>query len=94
MARTSSDEAFLERVARARAKAKPQAGVIGATAAVLHGAPLTTQDVDLLVRRTPVAVLPILEDTLRVRRALDESAKPQPIEKRSSRTRRTSKKER
>lgn len=52
MAASSSDERLVERLARALHDAKLEAIVVGATAAVLHGAPVTTQDVDLLVRRT------------------------------------------
>ncbi|MCL2725646.1 MAG: hypothetical protein FWD69_14525 [Polyangiaceae bacterium] len=47
---SSSDEDFVESVARALEASKLDAIVVGATAAVLQGAPLTTQDVDLLVR--------------------------------------------
>lgn len=50
---SSSDEDFVESVARALDESKLDAIVVGATAAVLHGVPLTTQDVDLLVRRIP-----------------------------------------
>lgn len=50
---SSSDEDFVEDVARALEASKLDAIVVGATAAVLQGAPLTTQDVDLLVRRAP-----------------------------------------
>lgn len=53
MVGSSSDEDFVEIVARSLAAAKLDAIVVGATAAVLQGAPVTTQDVDLLVRRTP-----------------------------------------
>jgi hypothetical protein len=49
----SSDEAFVELIARALAASRLEAVVIGVTGAVLQGAPMTTQDVDLLVRRTP-----------------------------------------
>jgi hypothetical protein len=48
----SSDESFVELVGRALASARLEAIVIGVAAAVLQGAPATTQDVDLLVRRT------------------------------------------
>lgn len=50
---SSSDEIFVESVARALVASKLDAIVVGATAAVLQGAPVTTQDVDLLVRRVP-----------------------------------------
>lgn len=53
MAGSSSDEAFVERLARALHDCRIEAVVVGVTAAVLQGAPLTTQDVDLLIRRTP-----------------------------------------
>jgi hypothetical protein len=53
MADPSSDERFVELVARALRDCRLEAVVVGATAAVLQGAPLTTVDVDLLVRRTP-----------------------------------------
>jgi len=49
----SSDEEFLVELFRALRLTKLEAIVVGATAAVLHGAPLMTQDVDLLVRDTP-----------------------------------------
>jgi predicted nucleotidyltransferase len=52
MADSSSDEAFIIRLSRALEVAKLEAVVIGLAAAVLQGAPVTTQDVDLLVRRT------------------------------------------
>lgn len=53
MAGRSSDEAFVERLARVLRESRLEAIVVGATAAVMQGAPLTTMDVDLLIRRTP-----------------------------------------
>ena len=50
----SSDEAFLVQVLAALAAAKLEAIVVGNVAAVLQGAPVTTHDVDLLVRDTPL----------------------------------------
>lgn len=48
----SSDEGFLERILRAAAAARLEVIVVGSTAAVLQGAPVMTQDVDLLIRDT------------------------------------------
>lgn len=53
MAATGSELGTLESVLGALAEAKLEAVVVGATAAVLQGAPLMTADVDLLVRDTP-----------------------------------------
>ncbi len=53
MVGSSSDEDFVEAIARGLAVSKLDAIVVGAMAAVLQGAPMTTQDVDLLVRRVP-----------------------------------------
>lgn len=49
----SSDEAFVLEVLIALRKVSLEAIVVGNTAAILQGAPVTTQDVDLLVRDTP-----------------------------------------
>ena len=49
----SSDEAFLEGLLRALKSSKLEAVIVGSVAAVLQGAPLMTQDVDLLIRDTP-----------------------------------------
>lgn len=49
----SSDEAFVLVVLAALRAARLEAVVVGNTAAVLQGVPVTTQDVDLLVRDTP-----------------------------------------
>jgi hypothetical protein len=49
----SSDEAFVVRVLAALAKAKLEGIIVGNVAAILQGAPVTTQDLDLLVRDTP-----------------------------------------
>jgi predicted nucleotidyltransferase len=48
----SSDEAFLEQLLRALREAGLEAIVVGSVAAVLQGAPIMTQDVDLLIRDT------------------------------------------
>lgn len=48
----SFDERFLAELVRALAAIKLEAVVVGTAAAVLQGAPLMTQDVDLLVRDT------------------------------------------
>lgn len=45
---------FIERVAAALRETKLEAIVVGNTASMLNGAPVTTQDVDLLVRDTPI----------------------------------------
>ena len=49
----SSDEAFLRDVLRALDRVGLEALVVGTVAAVLNGAPVMTQDLDLLVRDTP-----------------------------------------
>ncbi len=49
----SSDEAFVLEVLAALRVVGLEAIVVGNTAAVLLGVPLTTQDVDLLIRDTP-----------------------------------------
>jgi hypothetical protein len=47
------DEVFVATLVNALAEAKLEAIVVGTTAAVLQGAPIMTQDVDLLIRDTP-----------------------------------------
>jgi hypothetical protein len=49
----SSDEAFILEVLIALAKSDLEALVIGSVAGLLQGAPITTEDLDLLVRDTP-----------------------------------------
>jgi len=49
----SSDERFLERLLAALEESGVEAIVVGTVAAVLQGAPIMTQDVDLLLRDTP-----------------------------------------
>ena len=49
---SSRDEEFLAELASALSETKLDAVVVGNTASVLHGAPVMTQDVDLLVRDT------------------------------------------
>lgn len=49
----SSDEAFVLQVLAALRVVKLEAIVVGNVAAILQGAPVTTQDIDLLVRNTP-----------------------------------------
>jgi predicted nucleotidyltransferase len=49
----SSDEEFVVRVLEALADAKLESLIVGNVAAILQGAPVTTQDLDLLVRDTP-----------------------------------------
>ena len=49
----SSDEAFLEELLRALGSSGLEAIIVGSVAAALQGAPITTQDVDLLIRDTP-----------------------------------------
>jgi len=49
----SSDEQFLVQLLRAAAQAGLEIIIVGSTAGVLHGAPIMTQDVDLLVRDSP-----------------------------------------
>ncbi len=48
----SSDEAFLVQLARAISQAQLEVIVVGSMAAAMQGAPIMTQDVDLLVRDT------------------------------------------
>lgn len=48
----SSDELFLTTLLRALAAEQLEAIIVGTTAAVLQGAPVMTQDVDLLIRGT------------------------------------------
>src|SRR5882757_7689677 len=49
----SSDEAFIVEVLLALARSDLEALVIGSVAGLLQGAPITTEDLDLLVRDTP-----------------------------------------
>jgi hypothetical protein len=49
----SSDEAFLEKLFLALVETGLDAVVVGMTAAALRGAPVMTEDVDLLLRETP-----------------------------------------
>ena len=49
----SSDEAFVLQVLAALRTVKLEAIIVGNVAAILQGAPVTTQDIDLLVRSTP-----------------------------------------
>lgn len=49
----SFDEGFLTELAEALARAKLQVIFIGNAAAILHGVPVMTQDVDLMVRQHP-----------------------------------------
>jgi hypothetical protein len=49
----SSDEAFVLLVLAAVRKVRLEAIVVGSVAGVLQGSPVTTQDLDLLVRDTP-----------------------------------------
>jgi len=50
---SSSDDSFLRDLVRALEVTGLEAIIVGSTAAVLQGAPVMTQDVDLLVRDTP-----------------------------------------
>ncbi len=49
----SPDEAFVAQLLRALAAAQLEAVIVGSTAAVLQGAPVMTQGVDILIRGTP-----------------------------------------
>ena len=49
----SSDEAFVLEVLAALEQTGLEALIVGSVAAVLQGSPVTTQDLDLLVRDTP-----------------------------------------
>lgn len=51
---SSSDERFLAELATALRDTKIEAIVVGNMASILNGAPVLTQDVDLLVRDTPL----------------------------------------
>jgi hypothetical protein len=50
----SLDETFLEKLLESLDQVGLEALIVGSTAAVLQGAPLMTQDIDLLVRDTPL----------------------------------------
>src|SRR5687767_11311012 len=50
----SSDEAFVARLLKALADAQLEALIVGSMAAAMQGVPLMTQDIDLLVRDTPL----------------------------------------
>lgn len=50
----SFDEDFLSQLVTALAQARLEAIIIGNVAGILQGAPVLTQDVDLLVRDTPL----------------------------------------
>lgn len=52
--RFETDEAFLAKLARALREVRIEAIVVGNVASILNGAPVLTQDVDLLVRDTPL----------------------------------------
>ena len=77
----SPDEIFLEKLLLALDGAGLEALVVGATAAALQGAPVTTRDVDLLVRDTP-------ENRQKIVRLSEllQAAKPAPVEDSSSLT--------
>ncbi|HPH64581.1 MAG TPA: hypothetical protein PLF40_02510 [Kofleriaceae bacterium] len=49
----SSDEIFLVQLARAISTAQLEVIVVGSMAAAIQGAPIMTQDIDLLIRDTP-----------------------------------------
>jgi hypothetical protein len=49
----SSDEAFVEEVLAALERCQLEALVVGSVAGLLQGAPITTEDMDLLIRDTP-----------------------------------------
>ncbi len=53
MADWSSDERLLAHVVRAARKVRLELILVGNAGAVLHGAPVTTQDLDFLFRETP-----------------------------------------
>lgn len=55
----SSDEAFLITVLRALRQVNLEAVIVGNTAAVLQGAPVTTQDIDLLVRSSKLTTVKV-----------------------------------
>jgi hypothetical protein len=50
----SSDEAFLAALWRALGEARLEAILVGSAGAAIQGAPVTTQDFDILIRDTPV----------------------------------------
>lgn len=49
----SSDEAFVEEILAALGESELEALVVGSVAALLQGAPIATEDMDVLVRDTP-----------------------------------------
>jgi hypothetical protein len=49
----SSDALFLDKLVRALRELRIDAIIVGNTGSILHGAPVLTQDVDLLVRDRP-----------------------------------------
>ena len=71
---SSRDETFLEALAEALTETRLDAVIVGNTASVLHGAPVMTQDVDLLVRSTKVNRAKL--DQLATRLG---GARPQPV---------------
>lgn len=50
----SVDSDIIEQIGLALVKVKLEAIVVGNTASALHGAPVTTEDVDIVVRDTPL----------------------------------------
>ena len=50
----SADEDFIRQLARALREARLEAVLVGTGAAILQGVPLLTEDLDLLVRDTPL----------------------------------------
>lgn len=52
--RSDTDEMFLEKLATELREARIEAIVVGNVASILNGAPVLTQDIDLLVRDTPL----------------------------------------
>jgi hypothetical protein len=75
----SPDETFLERLLAALDQVGLEALIVGSTAAVLQGAPVMTQDVDLLVRDTPL----VRQKLEKLGEAL-KAARPAPVSELSS----------
>jgi hypothetical protein len=75
----SPDETFLERLLAALEQVGLEALIVGSTAAVLQGAPVMTQDIDLLVRDTP-----LVRQKLEKLGAALHAARPSPVSELSS----------
>ena len=75
----SPDETFLEALLAALQQVGLEALIVGSTAAALQGAPVMTQDVDVLIRDTPLN-----RDNLDKLSAALRAARPVPVSELSS----------